>query len=762
MDCKDRTLQLLVDRKLIKPTEIRKSHARPRKEPRCTGLPDSLSSTMAKALKAEGYETLYMHQVEAIAAIQSGRDVVISTPTASGKTLCYNIPVLEYLSRNPQSHALYLFPMKALANDQIGAINQLTEHLGNRVRAFPYDGDTPQEHRSLLRKEPPALIFTNPDMLHLSFLRHNNLWDGLLRNLKFVVIDEAHEYRGFFGSNVAFVIRRLLQQCHLRGAKPQIIICSATIANAEEHSLNLTGRANFALIKGDSAGQCLKHLHFVEFDIRQLDKWEDILRSKISKIVAELVLNEESVIVFCPTRKSAERFFKSARREFGPRNIPEGYVAPYRSGYTADERREIEKGLKEGNIRAVFSTNALEIGIDIGRLDVGILLGFPDTIMSAWQRAGRVGRSVDKEASIIFVSMRDAIDHFYANHSDVFMKKPLDNLVVNLKNEDVLESHAKCLLFEVEGLKSLRETIVGPDLLEAASELDSDEKLIRKFPPHAHVNIRNASGGKYAIVDAKGSEIGSISGEQLMTEAYIGAVYQHMGASFRVMTHGLSEIQVEPHREQTYTKPLAFCEIRELEDKIAGGIKFKNGAEMYWGQVTVNTYLQGYTEHSEKSNEVLERVPYDQTYSQRYKTQAAWIEWPSKEGNTFERIHVVEHLMRQALPFIIPCDPYDVGGQTQERKKDKQIRLWMYDTVKGGIGISYRLEQVIGEVLKTGVQMAKSCKCKGGCPLCIQIKRCIWGNERLEKKNGIGFAVEFAETCGQARKRLDLVKLKWV
>ena len=433
------------------------------------GLGEPLRSALAK----RGITRLYRHQADAVAQALAGRNVVLQAPTASGKTLAFQIPMLESLSE-PGAHALMLYPTKALALDQREQLTQLTNAmLGRPIESWWYDGDTDREHRTVLRTRPPSILITNPDMLHNSFLGHSEQWQTFYRGLKWVIVDEMHEYRGYFGSNVAMILRRLSYHLASLGVQPQFFLSSATCANAKEHAENLTG-LGFAEVNAAGGMRPRRDFAFVRPDIPNYQYW-DILQLRTVLAGLACVAEGRSVLAFCPTRRFAEACHPIAMRELekhaesGEPLVDASAVRVFRSGLAVDERHSVQEGLKSGAVRLVFTTNALEMGIDIGGLDGIIMAGFPDSMMSAWQRIGRAGRSWDSEAFVLYFARNNPLDQFYAANLDTCLEKPLDDLVVNPENDDLIQKHLPSLLFETPTLTEAA-AVLGPAMESAAQE----------------------------------------------------------------------------------------------------------------------------------------------------------------------------------------------------------------------------------------------------------------------------------------------------
>lgn len=729
-------------------------------------FPQGVHPSLVDACREMGITRLYKHQHDAIQQIMWGLDVALTSPTASGKTISFNLPIVSRLYEARRDHALYVYPMKALANDQLLALKSLTQALpeSHAVSSWIFDGDTEQELRPLLKADPPNILITNPDMLHYAMLAYHEQWVTFLRSLRYLVLDEAHEYRGYFGINVAYVVRRLLALCERHGAHPQVIVSSATIANAVEHAKSLTGR-DVGVVSAAQAGRPTKHLVFLNPQFHDY-QYENVLMHKLSLLAGECVQNGVSALVFCPTRRFVERLHRRTTERLRELGLDVSAIAPYKAGYTPDERRSIERGLKSGAVLVVFSTNALEVGIDMGRLDMVVMVGFPDTVMSAWQRAGRAGRSLDKEALVLYLASRNAIDQFYAENIDIFINKPLDRLAINLSNEELLIPHAMCALFEQEGSRAfLTPEIVGEPLARTCATLKPDLSIMRKIRPHRRIDLRAILGQMYTI-KSRDHEIGTTTGEKLFTEVYIGAIYDHYGRSWRVTGHGANEILVEPNSLFHHTKPMRYWHIEPTE-KLASGRRWKHGSleiRFLFGQVQVRDTLMGYREYDERTGNLVDQVSYQAALTASYRTDACWLEVADHDavgGNTFLQVHSLEHGLRATIPLAIPCDPYDLAGLTIRAGSMGHPTSYLYDAVKGGIGISAAIYNDILELLEASRSIFAECKCQRSCPRCIQLPRCPEDNEFTDRAEGLRLVDSLVEIMSEPPELLNPQTLEW-
>ena len=716
---------------------------------------EGLGEPLRNALTKRGIRRLYRHQAEAVALALEGRNVVLQAPTASGKTLAFQIPMLESL-RKPGTHALMLYPTKALALDQREQLTQLTNVMpGRRIDSWWYDGDTDHEHRTVLRKSPPPILITNPDMLHNSFLGHSEQWETFYRGLKWVIVDEMHEYRGYFGSNVAMILRRLSYHLASLGVRPQFFLSSATCANAKEHAENLTG-LEFAEVNASGGMRPRREFAFVRPDIPDYQYW-DILQVRTVLAGLACIAEGKSVLAFCPTRKFAEACFPIAMRELEKREeagaplLDPSAVRVFRSGLAADERHDVQEGLRSGAVRLVFTTNALEMGIDIGGLDGIILAGFPDSIMSAWQRIGRAGRSWDSEAFVLYFARNNPLDRFYAANLDTCLSKPLDDLVVNPENDDLVEKHLPSLLFETPTLTD-DAAVLGPAMRKAAKDkLERGVVPVKtgRWRPHAAVNIRGGGTGMFVLKEG-GHEIGTLSGQQQFREAYQNAIYMHGGRCFRVREVSLTgssggEIVLESADPWLRTRASTFTYVTE-QDIFSGWRWVRNGSEVnaFHGKVLITESLNSVQELDERTGEVLaEWVP--QNNSAKFSNaHAFWVQEQRPLAVSSPAVNAFQQLLRVGALFSVPLDAHDIFPHAVA----KEQKAYIVESYPGGIGIVKKILERWRSVLRVGVAIAGACECAAGCPNCIVPPR---STDDMDKVGALEFAETLLEaTCDEA------------
>ena len=716
----------------------------PEKAPVCGDVAGGLLPAVQHALERQGISRLYCHQAEAIEKVRAGANIVIVTGTASGKTLCYNIPVVETLAEDPLATMLYLYPTKALAQDQLRALGQSrAPGEGLDFLCGTYDGDTPQNLRRKLR-DAANIILTNPDMLHQGILPQHARWNRVFTHLRYVVVDEVHAYRGVFGSHLANVLRRLGRICRHYGSAPQFICCSATIANPGEHAGRITGRP-MQLITNDGSPRGRKQ--FVLWNPPPLetaargarDRWRigGDRRSPIWEAVhlmTALVREGVQTIAFVRTRLAAELIFKNCRDLLRPvsRRLAEA-VHAYRGGYLPEERRRIEQQLARKEILGVSSTNALELGIDIGSLDCCILVGYPGTIASLWQQAGRAGRG--QEESVVFlVAQNSPIDQYLmANPHYLFAQNP-EQAVVDPDNPHIAVGHIKCAVHELP-LSDGEAEMFGP-YTQAILELLEEDEAVRHIEGHwywarseypaAEINLRNISGPVYTIQDQteKGRVIGTMDEVSTLSQLHDHAVYLHGAETYFVDNLDLEQkiAWVTQRDLDYYTQSVQVSQIRvdEPEEETEW-----QGASIGLGDVTVTTSIPMFKKirfHSRDSLgfEQLELPP------QSLETVAMWF---APAGNVvkqmLERKMVVSqgligiaNVLVEVAPFFVMCDTQDIGTVVNSSCLNRDA-LFLYDRYPGGMGYARKCLDRVGEVMETIHTIIRDCGCEDGCPSCV-------------------------------------------
>ncbi|MFZ5564640.1 MAG: DEAD/DEAH box helicase [Thermodesulfobacteriota bacterium] len=686
---------------------------------------------------ALGIHGLYTHQAEGISRILAGENVVVATPTASGKTLIYNIPVLQRLRENPSVRALYLYPLKALARDQLRAFLETAEAagMGETVSAAIYDGDTTAWHRKKIRDNPPPVLMTNPDMLHLGLLPYHENWHELFANLAFVVIDEIHTYRGVMGSHMAHVFRRLRRICNYHGSDPLFVAGSATIANPGELAGQLTGRPVTAVTKS-GAPRGRRHVVFMNPVTGPVATTIQLLRAALHRGLR--------TIVYTQSRKLAELISIWAEKK-GPQA---GLISSYRAGYLPDERRDIERKLAAGELLAVISTSALELGIDIGDLDLCLLVGYPGSVMATWQRGGRVGRA-GQESALILIAGEDALDQYFMRNPKAFLDLPPEAAVINPGNPAIVEKHLVCAAAEHRIF--VDEPFMRDSALkQAAGRLEKKGELLRsedgqylfaaRRRPHRDVDLRGVGRSFRVICARTGDHIGDIDGLRVFRDAHPGAVYLHMGQTYVVRELDTEALRVTADRQAVhyYTKPRSNKDTEILE---VFQTRQADGITVCTGRLRVTETITGYEKWRLSAKKRIGVEPLDLP-PLVFETQGVWLVIPPRIQEEAEDgyrhfmggIHAIEHAMIGVLPFFVMCDRNDLGGISMTyHPQTGAPAIFIYDAVAGGIGLSRQAYDRISDILAFTHNLIHQCPCKTGCPACVHSPKCGSGNRPIDK-----------------------------
>lgn len=728
-------------------------------------LPELLQRNLARA----GIKKLFTHQAGAIEHIRNGKNAAIVTDTASGKSLCYNLAVLETLLREPEAKALYLFPTKALSQDQTRAFHQLVAPdepfdetagvyslpVGRRGAVFgAYDGDTPESVRVHLRRAG-SVILSNPDMLSLGILpRHGDIWVAFFRRLRYVVVDEVHVYRGIFGSHVANVFRRLNRVCEFHGSSPVFVCCSATIANAGEHAEKLTDRPMEVVdYNGAPAGK----KYFVLWNPPEAGESGFRRRSPISETVdlfSTFVSAGLRTIAFARAKPTVEVILRFTRDKLRSRIKKIGkLIQSYRGGYLPSERRKIERQLAEGRLMGVTCTNALELGVDIGSLDAAIMNGFPGTIASVYQQAGRAGRRMSDSIAVL-VAYPEPLDQYFMRHPDYFFGRSVESAVINPDNPHLLELHLRAASAEVP-LRPEEEPSFGGSYLGVVSDLLGRGDLVEQRRgrgnvaiwagldfPAADINLRTTTSERYQIrtVDDD-SLVGMMDASTAFNYLHDGAVYLHQGEGFHVEKLDLQKhiAWVSKKNLPYYTRSLSREDIRiekELKNKKLGQ------TPVAFGFVRVTSVVNAYRKMRTKDNATLDVVDLDLP-EDVLTTHGFWFEVPDevieevkKKGlDVMGGLHAVEHAAISMLPMFAMCDRQDIGGVSTNHHIDTgRPTVFIHDAYMGGIGIAEVGYQKVGELLEKTLELIDECPCEGGCPSCVQSPKCGNMNEPLDKE----------------------------
>ena len=702
--------------------------------PRHAPWPADLDHRLVAALRGRGVEALYTHQARAVAEVRAGRNVCVVTPTASGKTLCYNLPVLDAVARDGTARALYLFPTKALAADQLTELRALADAAELDLKTSTYDGDTPASVRSVVRAAGQVVI-TNPDMLHAAILPHHTKWFKLFENLQFVVIDELHTYRGLFGSHVANVIRRLRRVCRHYGSDPIFICASATIANPAELAEHLI-EAPVALIDENGAPRGRKHVLIVNPPV--VNPQLGIRASSLltgQRLGERLIRDGVQTILFARSRTSVEVLTTYLRAALPS---PPGHQSPirgYRGGYLPNERREIERGLRDGRVRGVVATNALELGIDIGGLDAAISVGYPGTIASTWQQMGRSGRRVGTSLSVLVASSAP-IDQFLASHPDYFFDRSPEHGLVNPDNLHLLLDHLKASAFElpipsVERF-GLAET---PTLLEVLEEdgflrRAEDDRYYWSHEnfPASSFSLRSAAQENVVIINTTGDrhrvigEVDLFAAPMLVHEQ---AIYLHEGAQFHVdrldwdeRKAYVSAVNVDYYTDADLGVTLKVLEVFDEVDPGAGAQRQRGEVMVAW-HATLFKKIKFHTHENVGWGPI--NLP-----EQQMHTAATWLVVPDEAAARFDRDTLdgaligLARLARNTAPLLLMCDSRDLGVVAQAQSPfTGRPTLYLYDAVPGGVGLTERLFSVAAELISACREVVAGCPCLDGCPSCV-------------------------------------------
>ncbi|GAB7079481.1 DEAD/DEAH box helicase [Megalodesulfovibrio paquesii] len=691
-----------------------------------------------EVLARRGVEALFSHQALATDTLRMGRHVVVATPTASGKTYTYNLPVLEACLTDSDARALYLFPLKALAQDQLKTFRGLTEHWPKEARptAAIYDGDTSAHFRKKLRDDPPRVLLSNPEMLHLSFLPYHDKWAAFLASLKYVVVDEVHTYRGVMGSHMAQVFRRLRRVCSRYGAAPSFCFCSATVANPVELATQLTGIEPAAVLES-GAPQGLRHMLF-------LNPLDGATQAVIQLLQAALHRGLRT-IVYSQSRKMTELLSLWVQQRAGKYK---GRISAYRAGFLAEERRDIEARMASGELLAVISTSALELGIDIGGLDCCILAGYPGTVMQTLQRGGRVGRA-RQESVVVLVAQEDALDQYFMRHPEAFFSRPPEAAVLNPHNPVILGRHLECAAVELP-LEDGEPWLADPEVAAEARRLEATGRLLRskdgsrlhspRKNPHREIDLRGA-GGNYTIEMAEtGTIIGHVDEHRAFKETHQGAVYLHRGQSF-VVTHldvAGRQIIAAPRKVDYFTRTRG-SKTTEILQVHAQATVF--GTRMFLGRLKVTESVSGYEKRSVHGQKLLTIVPLDLP-PLLFETEGIWFEIPmalqqEAEGRFLHfmgGIHALEHAAIGMLPLLVMTDRNDLGGiSTPMHPQVGLPAVFIYDAAPGGVGLSRQAFAEAETLFTRTLEAIAGCPCETGCPSCVHSPKCGSGNRPIDK-----------------------------
>ncbi|WP_377888884.1 DEAD/DEAH box helicase [Alkalihalobacillus sp. R86527] len=694
-------------------------------------MPGSLDHRIKNALGERGIEKLYSHQYDAYNEVQNGNSIVAVTPTASGKTLCYNLPVLQSIAENENSRALYLFPTKALAQDQRSELTEMIDDMGIDIKSYTYDGDTAPNIRQVVRKAG-HIVITNPDMLHSAILPHHTKWVSLFENLNYIVIDELHTYKGVFGSHVANVIRRLKRICNFYGSDPTFVCTSATIANPKELAEQLTEKS-MSLIENNGAPRGRKH--FVFYNPPIVNQPLNIRRSatvEVNRIAKDFLKNKIQTIVFAKSRVRVEIILSHlqelVKKDIGPKSI-----RGYRGGYLPKQRREIEQGLRSGDIMGVVSTNALELGVDIGQLQVCVMTGYPGSVASTWQQAGRAGRR-EKESLIVMVAGSTPIDQYIVQHPEYFFDRPPESARINPDNLVILVDHVKCAAYELPFKQDDR---FGSMEIEEILEYLAEENLLHhrgnkyfwmndSFPAH-NISLRSASQENVVIIDqsnvADHIVIGEMDRFSAMTLLHDEAIYLHQGIQYQVEELDWDEkkayvrqVDVEYFTDANLAVSLKVLEEDKLSEHDATTVGF--------GDVTVNAMPTIFKKIKMSTFENIGSGPIHLPEEELHTT-STWVSLKEDKDQlgtkTMEQIlSGISNVIKHVVPVLVMCDQNDVHVVPQIKATHNNLpTIFLYDRYPGGIGLSDELYKRFEELVRSAENLIRNCPCVDGCPACI-------------------------------------------
>jgi len=705
------------------------------REGRYAAFPEGMDERLIKALQKKKIERLYVHQARAYKEVQAGNNVIIVTPTASGKTLSYNLPIFQHILNHPQARALYLFPTKALSQDQVHEAQELVKLLEAPIKTFTFDGDTPADIRRTIRAAG-HIVVTNPDMLHQGILPHHTLWIKLFENLKYIVLDEIHAYRGVFGSHLANVLRRLKRLCRFYGSDPQFICSSATIANPKELAENIL-QEEVVLIDENGAPRGEKHFLFYNPPVvnRELGLRRSVV-SEVKQVVRKLLPTGAQIIVFARSRLRVEILVTYLREVARNAHINPLLVRGYRGGYLPKERREIERGLKNGSIRVVVSTNALELGIDIGQLDISILAGYPGSVASTWQQSGRAGRGKSTSLTIL-VASSSPLDQYIIEHPDYFFRKNPESAQLDRENLPILMSHLKCAAFELpfeEGEE------FSPGITSHLLDFLVDERVLRKAEgkyfwmreiyPAEEVSLRSTAAENVVIVDTSVPDprvIGEVDLFSAPELIHKDAIYIHDSVQYHVDDLDWDEKKAYVHKVDSdhYTDAITKTDLKVL-DILQEKEQENSVYRKFFGEVAVTRVTTGYKKIKFHTHE---NIGMGRVYlpEMEIQTTAMWWIFPDqlfsdpyfKESVIGEGLKGIAYTLANLIPLHIMCDISDIA--VVPRVNDPfthRPTIYVYDKYQGGIGLAKKLFAIERAVLLAVRTHIKSCTCKQGCPSC--------------------------------------------
>jgi DEAD/DEAH box helicase domain-containing protein len=708
--------------------------------PRYGTLARPLPEVLAAYLEQNGIR-LYTHQCEAIDHIRSGKTVIVTTPTASGKTLVFNIPVFERIAANPEARALYLYPTKALSNDQLATLNRISQFTGFPARPAIYDGDTPQSKRAAIR-EHARIIISNPHELH-QILSWHAKWSQFFSHLEFVVIDEAHRYRGVFGSNIALLIRRLLRIARHYGSDPQFVLSTATLANPEEFAGHLTGRS-FSLVDRDGSPHGLRH--FILYNPFYDGIGERSVHQETKDLLLSSIKGDLQTLCFTGSRKMAELVTLWARED-ARRSSPRlaDAISAYRAGYLPEERRAIERQLKEGTLKGIVSTNALELGIDIGSLDAVLIAGYPGTMMSTRQQAGRAGRK-GGESLAFLVAQANPLDQYFMHHPDQFFSRPHEHAIVDTRNPYIVSGHLLCAAAELPVQEDRDQEFFGKSLSPLLADLAAHNLLRKTSRGWVYagrgraadaVRLDGMSAESFRVV-CHGRLLETMDRAQAYREGHKGAIMLHQGETYVVneMDLEMHTIRVTETDVDYYTQALkdVNLSIIEMQDS-----RVVNDIRCAFGDVEVT---EQYTAYKIKRGDTVIGIEPLSLPPLTFRTKAFWFTVPEQAGRSVSDagldlaggLHGAEHAIIALMPFHVMCDRWDIGGLSSPSfGEDGEAMIFVYDACEGGIGLAEKAYANLAELFTSSHELVRDCPCRKGCPSCIYSPKCGNDNVPLDK-----------------------------
>jgi DEAD/DEAH box helicase domain-containing protein len=704
----------------------------PPREARTVPFPVGLDERIRQTLAKRGIHSLYTHQETSFRLVREGKHIVAVTPTASGKSMCYHLPILQTLSEDPQARALYLFPTKALAQDQKSELHELLNEMGLPVKSETYDGDTPANIRQMIRKAG-NIVITNPDMLHSAILPHHTKWVSFFEHLKYIVIDELHTYRGVFGSHVANVIRRLKRICAFYGSRPQFICTSATIANPRQLAEQLT-EEKVELVDNNGAPSGTKH--FIFYNPPVVNRQLNIRRSatlEARDIAGSFLGNGIQTILFARSRVRVEILLKYLqeliKKKLGPKTIQ-----GYRGGYLPSQRRAIERGLRRGEIIGVVSTNALELGVDIGQLQACVIAGYPGSVASTWQQAGRAGRR-QGESAVVLVGSSTPLDQYVIHHPEYFFGRSPESARINPDNLIILVDHIKCAAYELPFKEG--ERFGNAEIMEILEFLTEEQILHHSrgkwfwmndsFPAH-NISLRSASQENVVIIDIseQGNEkvIGEMDRFSSLTLLHEEAIYLHQGVQYQVEKLDYEEKKAYVREVQVdyYTDANLAVQLKVLAEEES---RRQRQTEFAYGEVSVHAMATIFKKIKFETHENICSGPIHLPEEELH-TNAAWISFSETDLDAIGKEDVerglvgLAHVLQHVAPLFVMCDPMDLHVIPQRKAVHSgQPSIFFYDRYPGGIGLSEQVYKEMETILTQAERLIASCPCEDGCPSCV-------------------------------------------